>query len=258
MKRHTLIFLLIATSFIFITAIAAVSCRLSVATSNNSSDQVEKISSRINGDGSLLEINFTKGKAFNHPTLAIWLEDTAGNYLQTVLVTKSFATGTFQYGDKSGGAWKPGQVKRPASLPYWSHRAANPYGITPYIPDAAHPVADAVTGATPKGSFVLDSRAGNKDYGIVKLLLEVNQTWDWNDFWFNDKYPGDTEYATSSQPAVVYAATIDLLNPGVTVELKPIGRSHYAGADGKLYSDLETLTTAMQIASKITVTTKKE
>jgi len=35
--------------------------------------------------------------------------------------------------------------------------------------------------------------------------------------------------------------------------MKPIGHSHYSGADGSLDPDLNSLTTALQIARKITV-----
>ena len=90
----------------------------------------------------------------------------------------------------------------------------------------------------------------------MKLFLEINQTWDWNSFWNNNKYPGDSEYKTSCQPAVVYAAEIDLSKQGSAYTLVPVGRSSHNGADGNLYSDLETLTTALHIAEKITVTIK--
>jgi polyphosphate kinase len=35
--------------------------------------------------------------------------------------------------------------------------------------------------------------------------------------------------------------------------LNPIGHGHYAGKDGKLYTDLSTFTTALQIATEIKV-----
>jgi hypothetical protein len=203
-----------------------------------------------------MELSLIKGKSFNHPTFSVWMEDEQGNLLQTLFVTKSFGSGTFTFGDASEGKWKPGQVIRPAALPYWSHRAGKAQGLKTYVPDANHPVPDALTGATPKGSFLLKTRGNSENPLRVKLFLEINQTWDWNPFWSNNKYPGDSEYKTSCQPAVVYAAEIDLSKQGATYTLVPVGRSSHNGADGNLYSDLETLTTALHIAEKITVTIK--
>jgi hypothetical protein len=86
--------------------------------------------------------------------------------------------------------------------------------------------------------------------------MELNQSWDWNEFWTNDKFPNDKEYKTSSQPALVYAVDIDTTNPDKTYQMKPIGHSHYSGADGSLDPDLSTMTTALKIANKITVKIK--
>jgi hypothetical protein len=230
------------------------SCRTSSSGKGNTEGQAEEITINQNAPGPSFQVNFTRGKSFNHPTFVVWMEDTTGHFIQTLFVTRSFGSGTFTYGDATAGEWKPGQVKRPAALPFWSHKAGAMLGRTSYIPDAGRPMPDALTAATPKGNFLLKMK-GEKGYtGSVKILLEINQTWDWNPFWINNKYPDDREYKTSSQPAVVYAATVDLSLTGSSVELKPVGRSSHNGSDGKLYSDLETLTTALQIASKITVT----
>lgn len=56
-------------------------------------------------------------------------------------------------------------------------------------------------------------------------------------------------------PALVYAATVDLNQPG-EYELKMIGHSHYSGKDGNLYTDLSTFTTAHQIVEKLVVRVK--
>ena len=85
------------------------------------------------------------------------------------------------------------------------------------------------------------------------VLFEINQTWDWNEYWTNNKYPDDEEYKTSCQPALVYSVDIDLDSPQETYEMKAIGRSHHSGASGELFSDLETLTTALHIAEQIVV-----
>ena len=89
----------------------------------------------------------------------------------------------------------------------------------------------------------------------INVLLEINQSWDWNEYWTNDKYPGDEDYLSSSQPAVVYMTTVDLAKPDTIYELKVIGHSHYSGNDGMLYEDIGSLTTALDIAGVIRVST---
>ena len=48
-------------------------------------------------------------------------------------------------------------------------------------------------------------------------------------------------------------ATIDLAKPEEEYVMEIIGRSHYSGANGELFSDLETLTTALHIAEEIVI-----
>jgi len=251
-------FKIAAVSFVMVTIALAVafSCKPSKQTAAAGEGVVQKLAANINGTGRAMEFTFEKGKSFNHPTFAIWLEDTTGRFIQTLFVTRSFGSGTFNYGDKSEGQWKPGQVRRPAALPYWSHKAGAAKGMTNYIPDKTNPVPDAYTGATPAGNFTLDTRSDKETPAVAKVFMEINQTWDWNEYWTNNKYPNDPEYKTSCQPAVVYSAVVDTRKPGMKVELKPVGRSHHSGADGNLYTDLNTITTALYIAEKVIVEVK--
>lgn len=215
---------------------------------------IEKITTNIGGAGLELILEFRKGPEHNHPLMAVWIEDHDGNYIQTLYVAQSIAKGVFAYGDKSGGTWQPGEILRPAALPYWSHKRNVLNDKGNYMPRKGFEVPDAYSGATPKADFRLDTRTDKMIDKRFKVLLEINQSWDWNNYWTNDKFPDDTEYKTSSQPAVVYAVEVDPAKTGEAFKLIPIGRSHYAGSDGKLYNDLETLTTALKIASDIQVT----
>lgn len=202
----------------------------------------------------VLTINFEKGKSHNHPLMAIWLADESGKYLQTLYVAESIGKGYFRRVDHSTGMWQAGEIQRPATLPYWAHQRAilNEFGT--YMPTKKQAVPDAYTGATPVGSFVFHLITKEKLSGKYKVYMEINQSWDWNEYWHNAKFPEDKEYKTSSQPALVYEATIDSQLTGSAVQFKPIGHSHYAGKDGKLYTDLTTLTTAKNIVKKCTIT----
>ncbi|HDR68313.1 MAG TPA: hypothetical protein ENN61_04600 [Bacteroidaceae bacterium] len=205
------------------------------------------------GEGPEIEIEFTRGKKHNHPLMAIWIEDTEGQFIQTLYVAESIGKGIFRHGDTSEGFWKPGEIRRPAALPYWSHRRGIKADDGLYIPSPRNPVADAYTGPTPGKSFILHTRLNEPVPQKFYVLFELNQTWDWNEYWTNNKFPDDDEYKTSCQPAIVYSALVDLENPQKECEMQIIGRSHESGANGELYDDLHTLTTALQIAEKIIV-----
>jgi len=207
----------------------------------------------VNNTGTALTIQFEKGSEHNHPLFAIWLADENGKYIQTLYVSQSIGKGVFQHANRKTGHWKEGEIQRPATLPYWAHQRAeiNEYGT--YMPTPKQPVADAYTGATPSASFILHAKTEKPLNGKYKIMLELNQSWDWNEYWTNDKYPNDKEYKTSSQPALVYSVDIDTTSPKPEYVLKVIGHSHYSGADGSLDTDLSTMTTALKIAKKITL-----
>jgi len=205
-----------------------------------------------------IEIEFIKGETFNHPSFAIWTEDLEGDYIETLYITGYVAKSKFKYGEIEPGRWKdePGEVRRPATLPYWAHKRniKAPDGL--YIPPSETPVPDAVTTATPKDDFVLETATSYSRNAKFRVLLEINQAWDSNNYWTNSRYPDSNDYFGSLQPALVYAVTVDPVNPEDEYHLNPIGHSHPTGATGKLFTDLTTLTTAKEIAHKIIVRLK--
>ncbi len=200
-----------------------------------------------------VEVFFEAGKSHNHPLMAIWLEDMEDSYLQTLYVASSIGQGVFRHGDPSEGFWKPGPVRRPAALPYWGHQRGVQAPDGYFLPTADNPMPDAITGPTPRADFVLLASLPGSTPRQFRILLEINQSWDWNHYWTNDKYPGDEHYMTSSQPALVYEATIDLDHLETDYEMLPIGHSHWSGRNGQLYPDLSTITTALDIAGSIRI-----
>ncbi len=205
-----------------------------------------------------LKIQFIAGEEFNHPSFAYWTEDLHGNFIETLYVTDYVAKGRFGHGEIETGKWKnePGEVRRPATLPYWAHKRniQAPDGL--YIPSPETAVPDALTSATPKGNFILETATSNSGNKKFRVLCEINQAWDANEFWTNNKFPEDKDYFVSLQPALVYAVTVDPNQPGKEYYLNPIGHSHPSGKNGELFTDLTTLTTAKKIAHKIVVRLK--
>jgi hypothetical protein len=168
------------------------------------------------------------------------------------------ATGVFGHGEEAPGKWSsiPGAVRRPAALPYWSHKRGvkAPDGLYTPAPETAVP--DAISGATPTGSFKLATKMSSNPTGKFRVLLEVNQAWDSNNFWTNSKYPNDFNYFASLQPSLVYEVIVDsdILNSPLDFQL--IGHGHPSGKDGELNKDLSTITTAKDIFMSITFTKK--
>lgn len=204
--------------------------------------------------GPEIAVHFKKGEDHNHPLMAIWVEDLQGNFEQTLYVAESIGKGIFKHGDTSTGKWMPGELRRPAALPVWSHRRGIQAEDRLFLPTPENPVPDAITGPTPPQNFIINSRLENNDLRQFLLFFEINQTWDWNEFWTNNKYPDNLEYKTSAQPALVYKAIINLDSDKKEYLMRPVGHSHYAGEDGMIYEDLSTFTTALNIAEEIKVT----
>lgn len=212
----------------------------------------EKITSRQGEQGRAVDIYFKAGDEYNYPLAVFWVEDMQGNYLYTLFAPNAIAKGIFGHGDKTDGVWKPGHVRRPAALPYWAHKRGvkAPDGLYYPTPETAMP--DAVSGATPGKYFVLSTRIAKPETGNkLRLLMEINQTWDWNKYWHNSLYPDNEEYKTSCQPSLVYAVTLDFDHPEMKYYLNPIGHGHYAGENGFLYTNLGTHTTALEIADQV-------
>lgn len=257
MQNHD--FKIFANILLLILAILSFSDAVAQSKKNNELQQTDTLYINYDKGQMKIELNFLKGKSHNHPTFAIWIEDEDGSYLETLFVTEYISKGVFAYADAGEWSWKneKGETLRPAALPYWSHKRNVISRDSLLIPTPENPVPDAISSATPKGSFVLRTSTSDDLPVSFNILLEINQTWDWNEYWTNTKYPNDKDYKTSSQPSIIYAGEIDSTGTTDKIRLKPIGHGHYSGKDGKLYTDISTFTTALEIANEITVTITK-
>ncbi|MEE4114861.1 MAG: hypothetical protein V2I37_01755 [Marinilabiliaceae bacterium] len=239
---------------ITILAVLITGCSLNQSESGRlAGEEVFYFSVNDQGEGPWITLEFQRGDSFYYPLMAIWLEDLEGNYIQTLYVAKSVATSVFRFGNVKDNKWEPGIRRYPQTLPYWAHKRGVKAADGLYMPDPDKPIADAYTGATPLTGFVMSARADRQVESSVRIMLEVNQNWDWNEYWTNDLYPDDKFYKLSCQPAVVYQAVLDPALSGGEVLMKAIGHSHHSGASGELFPDLSTLTSALTIADSIIV-----
>jgi hypothetical protein len=173
------------------------------------------------------------------PQIAVWMEDTLGKFLGTVYVTAGFGAQKWKF-------YKPkaDSCFRPMCMPYWLNRyiaAGNA------APTAAHPLPDAVTGATPTGGFTIKLIAPDGVNGF-KLFAEWNRSFDNNETFSKEKS------SFNGQPSVVACALVNFQDSlRIADTLKVIGRGGETGSDGKLYSDTDKLTSALKVFDKIVV-----
>lgn len=203
------------------------------------------------GKGQKIKISVEKGEKYQFPIIAIWLTTLDGKYVQSLYVSKSIAKGIYEHGKTEEGKWFPGERRRPSAIPFWAYSRGIIEHDGLYIPTSKTPLADVYTGATPYKNFIITTNADQILKGKYKLLFEINQPFDFNDYWFNHLYPEDSPYRTSGQPSVVYCVEIDFDNPEAEYYLNPIGHGHPSGENGKIFTNLNTLTSALKIVKTI-------
>ncbi len=210
-------------------------------------------------DDTNLTIEIRAGKHFWFPQMALWIEDSTGNFVQSLMVTHSTAKGEFiggrtkenyrSFDSGKGEEIFSDQLRRVDALPYWSHARGirAPDGL--YTPLPSDPLPDAITGATPSGSFLIES--SYPELSKFKLLLEVNVAFDDNRFFSEYDYPDDSLYHSGTgllgQPSVVYEVDIDLEEAENYYVMHYKGRTFPSGASGELFLNKKGLTTALQI-----------
>ena len=201
--------------------------------------------------GNNMTFSFKSGKAFNHPTYVLWMEDMEGNYLRTLFITQSYASGIFGHQMVGDSVWlkTSGASYQPAALPYWTHKK----GLLKngqLIPTPDNQFTDAYTGATPMGDLAFNTPVNEAI--PYRILCEVNQTWDWDKYWTNNKYPDSPAYKHSAQPSLICAVTVR--EGGKEYFLNPIGHGDPKGETGNLYTNISTLSTAKHIFKSISLT----
>lgn len=200
-----------------------------------------------------IQINVEKGKSFNHPTFVFWKEDMEGHFIETIFITKSYASGIFGHHMIGDTIWMPneGSSFQPAALPYWTHKKGLIDGKY-LVPTPEHPYVDAISGATPIEDFQINVK--NNKSAKYRIYLELNQAWDWNNYWTNNKFPQSNAYKHSAQPSIIYAVTINE-NDSVYF-MNPVGHGDPKGETENLFTDISSLTTAKDIFKTIRISIK--
>ncbi|MBK8187390.1 MAG: hypothetical protein IPK77_09240 [Cellvibrio sp.] len=149
---------------------------------------------------------------------------------------------------------------RPESLPVFLHALGIQSKSGYFFPEAIPKEMDGYAGATFMDNFVLASKAMSDLPKQFKLRFEINQSFDFNDYYSSDRFPDDAIYSGdgySAQPSVIYEVTIDMDNPQPIYAMQLIGHGHHSGKDGSIYPDIGQLTTATHIVDRILVEVKQ-
>jgi hypothetical protein len=217
-----------------------------------------------NGKEEELTLDFFKGKHFWHPQVAIWLEDSSGKYVETLLVTTSTARGLFYSGRSASTFRETDRIKaeentptrRVDALPYWSHKRGHRYADGFFSPPPTEPLIDAITGATPKDNFYFTSSPSSlQNLTTFKIVVEVNVAFDENEFYSEYDFLEDSLYHGGTgllgQPSLIYSATIRNTDPSRYYILTLDGHGHHSGTTGELFQDTQSITTAKYIVERI-------
>ena len=174
--------------------------------------------------------------------MAIWLVSEQGVFVDTVYVTKKVAKkGLGNRGGEIDNKWGGSRL---SVLPVWAHQRGFDYGEGNFYPPKDRPLVDAVSSATPKaGEFVwLWQPKKILKPGKYYYYIEINKSFDDNEHHDYSWYRG--------QPSVIWQGKLIVGSQISESKAKVMGHGHVAGSDGKINSDLSTLTTAIKLIEK--------
>ncbi len=182
------------------------------------------------------------------PQIVVWMETLEGKYIDTLYITGKTSNSSYRSKDLAVDV-----VRRPEALPYWSHKRGIKSVDGLYTPDQHNSDLDGIAAATPKVDYQVTMSA--PQMGRYKLMIEVNRTYDFNEYYSKTRFPDDAIYSgsgSSGQPSLIYESIIDSQQPGQHL-FTLVGHGHHSGQEGSLYTDLSNVTTAKQILDFIVV-----
>ena len=196
-------------------------------------------------DGSI-DFVFKPGNSSNQ--IVLWVEDWNGKYIGTVFLTNFI--GRYGGGNRTSN---PNidltDGNRLSALPVWSFKRGvidKTFGINNYYPPAETKPSypddiDAISGATPANSTQRKSwQLSNLPYGNYSCWIEVNRSYDFNDYHNYSYYRG--------QPSVVWNTTIHVTeNPDSSIVFDYAGYGSPYGSDGSINKPDSTITTATDL-----------
>ncbi|OHD05955.1 MAG: hypothetical protein A2Y34_09855 [Spirochaetes bacterium GWC1_27_15] len=180
------------------------------------------------------------------PQMAIWLEDENGNYIETIYVTQRTAKANW-FGGKN--------IKRPSSLPIWSHKRGVKYSDGLYTPDNKNPLPDSQTGATAKSDFTkVWNIPTNISNGVYIIKIEVNSAFDFNEF-YQEKLSNSNRFYNdlNGQPSILWEGKLEIDKKENQTDLNIVAHGEVLGKNGDIETDLTNITTAKILLRSVRV-----
>jgi len=181
---------------------------------------------------------YTKSHYKKPPQFALWIQEIPKGTIHTVWVTSK--TGIGDWGKN---------VVRTVSLPLWVSRW-NLVTKSRSYPTPEKPVINALTGATPKLDFTVETTVPAKR--LWNYFIEVNVSGDYNDAFPVSQKDGKRDRQGNGQPSIIYRGVITS-SPGRQSSPKLIGRTDQLQNVKYIINDLEGITTAKDLFSSINV-----
>lgn len=212
--------------------------------------------------GTKITLELLRGKHYWHPQMAVWIEDEAGDYVETLFVSKATAKGLF-FGGRNKTNFKTfdhkkqrsNTLRRVNALPVWSHKRGKRYEDGLFVPTRDQPLPEAIAGETLTDSFVLS--ASTELHAKFYLRVELNVAFDDNEYYSEYDFPEDETFHNGTgqlgQPSIIYSALVDKFDGKAYYLMDLVGHGHHSAQNGTIYTDLSTLTTAMEIVERIVV-----
>ncbi|MCJ8311697.1 MAG: hypothetical protein HRU38_04375 [Saccharospirillaceae bacterium] len=176
-------------------------------------------------------------------SMLLWVEDLDGNYIETIYSTRRFGKGLMKNPEN-----RLENIYRQESVPHWIGQRQKALNLETIIPNDKNALPDAITGATPGSDFLINTKLINDKLRKFILKFEANQSYDWNEYYSQDRFLDDHVYSGTGevgQPSIIYQTQIDLDNPEDFYVLLPIGHGHHSGQNSNIDPDLSNISTAL-------------
>ncbi len=174
--------------------------------------------------------------------MAIWLTNEQGGFVDTIYVTRKTAQKGLgnRRGKLDDKSWLGTKGARLSVLPVWAYARGVDYGSGNPYPPKNKPLPDAITSATPKAGEFIWTWKPEKPLvpGKYIYFVEINRSFDQNKHHDYSHYRG--------QPSVVWKGSLIVGKDESKNEAVIIGHGSPNGEDGRIESDMSTITTAQK------------
>jgi len=210
---------------------------------------IPKTVSNVNADQRSQVFLFKIALAEKKCQMAIWLTDEQGRFVNTVYVTRK--TAQKGLGNRKGKlddkSWLGTKGARLSVLPVWAYARGVDYGNGNPYPPKNRSLPDAITSATPKAGEFIRTWKPEKPLspGTYFYFVEINKSFDQNKHHDYSHYRG--------QPSVVWKGSLTVGKNASKSNGVIVGHGSANGENGRIDSDMSTITTAQKDIKKIEV-----